>query len=62
IVAAAAIGKPPALLQQLAPGGRLILPVGTGEQYLCLIERGPQGYVETRLEACRFVPLLTGTE
>lgn len=62
IVAAAAPRVPPALLQQLAEGGRLILPVGTGEQYLSFIERNPQGFVETRLDAVRFVPLLTGTQ
>lgn len=62
IVAAAAPRVPPALLQQLAEGGRLILPVGTGEQYLSFIERNLQGFVETRLDAVRFVPLLTGTQ
>lgn len=62
VVAAAATRVPPALLQQLAEGGRLILPVGTGEQYLSLIERSSQGFVETRLDGVRFVPLLTGTE
>lgn len=62
IVAAAASRVPPALLQQLAEGGRLILPVGAGEQYLLFIERTPQGFSETRLDAVRFVPLLSGTE
>ena len=62
IVAAAARRVPPALLQQLAEGGRLILPVGTGEQYLLFVERTPQGYTETRLDGVRFVPLLSGTE
>lgn len=62
IVAAAASRVPPALLQQLADGGRLVLPVGAGEQYLCFIERAPQGFVETRLDGVRFVPLLSGTE
>lgn len=62
IVAAAGINVPPALLQQLAMGGRLVLPVGAAEQYLSFIERTPQGYVETRLDAVRFVPLLSGTQ
>jgi protein-L-isoaspartate(D-aspartate) O-methyltransferase len=53
---------PPALLQQLAPGGRLVLPVGAGEQYLSFIEHTAQGYIETRLDAVRFVPLLSGTQ
>jgi protein-L-isoaspartate(D-aspartate) O-methyltransferase len=62
IVAAAGIEVPPALLEQLAPGGRLVLPVGTSEQYLSFIERTPQGFVEKRLDAVRFVPLLAGTQ
>lgn len=64
IVAAAAARVPQALLQQLAPGGRLILPLASSgsEQVLSLIERGEQGFVETRYDAVRFVPLLPGTE
>lgn len=62
IVAAAGIHVPQALLEQLALGGRLVLPVGTTEQYLSFIERTPQGYTETRLDAVRFVPLLAGTQ
>jgi len=62
IVAAAGLEVPPALLEQLAPGGRLVLPVGTSEQYLSFIERTPQGFVEKRLDAVRFVPLLAGTQ
>lgn len=62
IVAAAGLQVPPALLQQLAMGGRLVLPVGASEQYLSFIERTAQGYVETRLDAVRFVPLLSGTQ
>ncbi|WP_263769246.1 protein-L-isoaspartate(D-aspartate) O-methyltransferase [Propionivibrio soli] len=62
IVAAAANRVPPSLLQQLALGGRMLLPLGTGEQYLLLIERRPEGLVETRLDAVRFVPLLSGLE
>ncbi|MBS0369897.1 MAG: protein-L-isoaspartate(D-aspartate) O-methyltransferase [Proteobacteria bacterium] len=62
IVAAAAPKVPPALVEQLAEGGRLILPVGSGEQVLVLIERTARGIRETRLSAVRFVPLLPGTE
>lgn len=62
IVAAAAGRVPPELLQQLAIGGRLVLPVGGNEQYLSLIERNTQGYTESRLETVRFVPLLPGVE
>ena len=62
IVAAAGLKVPPALLEQLALGGRLVLPVGTTEQYLSFIERTPQAFVETRLDPVRFVPLLAGTQ
>jgi len=62
IVAAAAANIPTALLQQLNVGGRMMLPLGTGEQYLVLIERTPVGFVESRLDAVRFVPLLSGVE
>ncbi len=60
IMAAAATHVSQALLEQLAVGGRMVLPLGAQEQFLCLIERGTQGYRETRLEAVKFVPLLMG--
>jgi protein-L-isoaspartate(D-aspartate) O-methyltransferase len=62
IVAAAGRLVPPALLAQLAAGGRMVLPVGTTDQYLSLIERTAEGFVETRLDPVRFVPLLAGTQ
>ena len=62
IVAAAAARVPRALLQQLALHGRLILPLGVSAQQLALIELRPEGFVETRLDAVRFVPLLSGVE
>ncbi|MBA3034414.1 MAG: protein-L-isoaspartate(D-aspartate) O-methyltransferase [Gammaproteobacteria bacterium] len=60
IVAAAGVSVPQSLREQLAPGGRLVIPVGGQEQVLCMIERTPQGWVETRFDAVRFVPLLPG--
>ena len=62
IVAAAAPSVPPLLLQQLALGGRMLLPIGSGDQHLVLIERRADAYVETRLDGVRFVPLLPGFE
>ena len=62
IVAAAAQGVPPALLQQLALGGRMLLPLGSASQHLVLIEKRAEGYVESRLDDVRFVPLLSGVE
>lgn len=60
IMAAAATHVPQALLQQLSVHGRMVLPLGAHEQYLCLIERDAQGFHETRLEPVKFVPLLMG--
>jgi protein-L-isoaspartate(D-aspartate) O-methyltransferase len=48
------------LRDQLALGGRLIIPVGGGEQALVMIEKTPQGWAENRFDAVRFVPLLPG--
>jgi protein-L-isoaspartate(D-aspartate) O-methyltransferase len=60
VVAAAAPEVPRALREQLARGGRLVIPVGTDDQELRVVERTAGGYRETRLEAARFVPLRAG--
>ncbi len=60
IMAAAATHIPQALVDQLAPGGRMVLPLGAQEQTLHLIVRTEHGYQESRLEAVKFVPLLMG--
>jgi protein-L-isoaspartate(D-aspartate) O-methyltransferase len=60
IMAAAATHVPKALLEQLAVGGRMVLPLGAQEQFLTLIERDEKGFHESRLEAVKFVPILTG--
>lgn len=58
-VAAAAPSVPPALYEQLVDGGRLVLPRGTRHgQDLVLVVRTPNGPVERRSIACRFVPLV----
>ena len=63
VIAAAATHVPEPLLAQLEVGGRMVLPMGNGEdQRLCLIERTAQGYNERRMDAVRFVPLRAGTE
>lgn len=60
IVAAAGAAVPQALRDQLAPGGRLVIPVGGLDQDLIMVERTPQGWTESRFDAVRFVPLLPG--
>ncbi|HMC33264.1 MAG TPA: protein-L-isoaspartate(D-aspartate) O-methyltransferase [Myxococcales bacterium] len=60
LVSAAPYEVPPALLDQLAPGGRLVLPVGPSpeQQELQLWRRVPSGRLEKRgLMQVRFVPL-----
>jgi protein-L-isoaspartate(D-aspartate) O-methyltransferase len=61
-VAAAAGGAvPPALADQLAPGGRLVAPVEDGEQRLVLLTRTSTGLDRRALERVRFVPLVHGS-
>ena len=60
VVAAAAPEVPKALLDQLARGGRLVIPVGTDEQELRVFERTAGGVKERRLDGARFVPLRAG--
>jgi protein-L-isoaspartate(D-aspartate) O-methyltransferase len=60
VVTAAASHVPPPLIQQLKPGGRLVIPVGGrfAIQYLLLIEKNEKGEILTRqITAVRFVPL-----
>jgi protein-L-isoaspartate(D-aspartate) O-methyltransferase len=60
VMAAAASHVPEQLLDQLAVGGRLIMPLGPREQQLTLIERDERGLLRSVLEAVHFVPLVPG--
>lgn len=60
IMAAAAPTLSAVLREQLAVGGRMVLPVGMQTQWLYLIERDARGFRETQLEPVKFVPLLMG--
>ena len=65
IAAAGGDDVPPAWLDQLAIGGRLVAPISTGAlsagtQALLVIDKLPQGLRQTFLEAVNFVPLKSG--
>lgn len=57
-VAARAAQVPPALLEQLAVGGRLVIPLTEEEQHLVRLRRTHGGVVEERFERVSFVPLV----
>jgi protein-L-isoaspartate(D-aspartate) O-methyltransferase len=57
VVTAAPDHVPQALVDQLAVGGRLVIPVGRGVQELLRISRDEQGVHEERLLGVRFVPM-----
>lgn len=65
VVTAAASHIPPPLVQQLKPGGRMIIPVGSRfmVQQLTLLEKDLQGNVSTRqMLPVRFVPLTSNNK
>jgi protein-L-isoaspartate(D-aspartate) O-methyltransferase len=62
LVAAFTERLPKTLLEQLAPTGRLIVPLGsTDSQHLVLLTKDKNGEIDRRiLIGCRFVPLIEG--
>jgi protein-L-isoaspartate(D-aspartate) O-methyltransferase len=60
IVTAAPETVPQALVDQLADGGRMVLPVGTGVQELVLIEKKDGKVVKRDITSVRFVPMVHG--
>lgn len=62
IMVTAAPAEVPKILQwQLAEGGCMIIPVGTGEQHLLKITRSGNYFAKEKVEAANFVPLVNGT-
>jgi protein-L-isoaspartate(D-aspartate) O-methyltransferase len=60
LVTAAAPTPPPPLLDQLSPGGRLVIPVGDlALQQLMVYERTDTGFRKRAVTPCRFVPLVS---
>jgi protein-L-isoaspartate(D-aspartate) O-methyltransferase len=51
---------PKTLLDQLAPDGCMILPVGGDRQRLMMITATPEGFVEEVIEEVNFVPMISG--
>lgn len=60
IVTAAAAEIPKALIEQLGPQGRLIIPVGQEQQHLWSVDKLENDIQSAQLDAVRFVPLLSG--
>jgi protein-L-isoaspartate(D-aspartate) O-methyltransferase len=60
LMAASATHVPEALKEQLAVGGRMVLPVGIDDQWLYVVDRSENGFSEQKRAAVRFVPLLPG--
>mgnify|MGYP000444387220 FL=1 len=58
--AAAPETVPQVLLEQLAPDGCMILPVGGQRQRLMMITATPEGFVEEVIEEVNFVPMISG--
>ena len=57
VVTAAPDHIPQPLVDQLAVGGRMVIPVGRGDQEMVIVSKTPAGVVEKRTIAVRFVPL-----
>jgi protein-L-isoaspartate(D-aspartate) O-methyltransferase len=62
LAAAAPEDVPQSLLDQLADGGRMIIPVGGEEQSLVLITRRGDYFARKTLEPAKFVPFLSGVQ
>lgn len=57
LVTAAPLEVPPALIEQLAPQGRLVIPVGDRDQVLMVLQKTSTGMLTTSTMPVRFVPM-----
>lgn len=62
LAAAAALEVPQTLLQQLADGGRLLMPIGEQQQRLILVTRQGEHFHQEYVEEAKFVPFLSGVQ
>ena len=63
LVTCGAPDVPPELLQQLAIGGKLVIPIGNGTQTMTVIERVSETeFIKSEHGDYKFVPMLEGTE
>jgi protein-L-isoaspartate(D-aspartate) O-methyltransferase len=60
VAAGSAHGVPPALAEQLADGGRMVLPIDGGSQRLLVVHRHGGSLVQEHHDPVRFVPLVAG--
>jgi protein-L-isoaspartate(D-aspartate) O-methyltransferase len=57
VVTAAPEEVPPALVEQLAVGGKMVVPVGTGEQDMMILTKTKEGVLQKKTIPVRFVPM-----
>jgi protein-L-isoaspartate(D-aspartate) O-methyltransferase len=57
VVTAAPDQIPQALIDQLAVGGKMVIPVGTGDQEMVIVEKGRKGVTKRKTIPVRFVPM-----
>jgi protein-L-isoaspartate(D-aspartate) O-methyltransferase len=62
MVTAAPDQIPQPLIDQLRPGGRMVIPVGSAEQWITVVDKTPSGVTRRRTIPVRFVPFTRSRE
>jgi len=62
MVTAAPEQVPQPLIDQLRAGGRMVIPVGSADQWMTIVEKTPSGVVQRRTIPVRFVPFTRGRD